>query len=227
MILLCRSGRTGSRRRGPTTFAGPGHRASHGRQPGFEARAGCGSQDRGAAPGGCGKFDLSSPPVLSQRDIVPTINCTPTCYDPFAYTTTNGTASAGLSRQLEARALLGLSLSAQHTSGSFSPDNSPEPITGTAAGAAWPTLTDYYQANLTLSFSHPLWRGFGTEIALADLRRARIQQDIAELARQMRACNVVRDVAIAYWELAYATQALAIRRSAVELAEEQLRITLP
>jgi outer membrane protein TolC len=42
----------------------------------------------------------------------------------------------------------------------------------------------------------------------------------------MRACNVVRDVAIAYWELAYATQDLAIRRSAVELAEEQLRVTL-
>jgi outer membrane protein TolC len=173
-----------------------------------------------------GKFDLQlTAQLLSQRDIVPTINCTPSCYDPFAYTTTSGTASAGLSRQLETGGLLGLSLSAQHTSGFFSPDNSPEPITGTAASAAWPTLTDYYQANLTLAFSHPLWRGFGTEIALADLRRARIQQDIAELARQMRACNVVRDVAIAYWELAYATQALAIRRSAVDLAEEQLRIT--
>jgi len=41
----------------------------------------------------------------------------------------------------------------------------------------------------------------------------------------MRAANVLRDVITAYWELAYATQDLAIRRSAVDLAREQLRIT--
>jgi outer membrane protein TolC len=41
----------------------------------------------------------------------------------------------------------------------------------------------------------------------------------------MRAANVLRDVVAAYWELAYATQDLAIRRSAVDLAREQLRIT--
>jgi outer membrane protein TolC len=92
-----------------------------------------------------------------------------------------------------------------------------------------PTYSQYngttYQSNLALAFTHPLLRGLGTEVALANVRKARIERDIAELNRQMRACNVVRDVAIAYWELAYATQDLAIRRSAVALAQEQLRIT--
>jgi outer membrane protein len=48
---------------------------------------------------------------------------------------------------------------------------------------------------------------------------------MALLQRQMRACNVIRDVIIAYWELAYATQNLAIVLSALELAQEQLHTT--
>jgi len=82
-----------------------------------------------------------------------------------------------------------------------------------------------YDSSLTLTFTHPLLRGLGTEIAQANLRKARIQADMAQLARQMRACNVVRDVVVSYWELAYATQDLAIRRSALELGQEQLHAT--
>jgi outer membrane protein TolC len=82
-----------------------------------------------------------------------------------------------------------------------------------------------YSSGLALTFSHPLLRGFGTEVTLANLRKARIQQDAAQLGRQMRACNVMRDVVVAYWELAYATQDLVIKRSALDLAQEQLRIT--
>jgi outer membrane protein len=83
----------------------------------------------------------------------------------------------------------------------------------------------FYNGTLDLTFNHPLLRGFGTEIAQANVRRQRIQADLALLNRQMRAANVIRDVINAYWELAYATQLLAIRRSAVEQAREQLRIT--
>lgn len=83
----------------------------------------------------------------------------------------------------------------------------------------------YYSSNLGLTFTHPLLRGLGAEFTQANIRRQRIERDIALLNRQMRAANVVRDVITSYWELAYATQDLAIRRSAVELAREQLRIT--
>lgn len=82
-----------------------------------------------------------------------------------------------------------------------------------------------YNSNLGLVFTHPLLRGFGTEVTLARVRRERINNDIALLNRQTRAANVLRDVLTGYWELAFATQDLAIRRSAVELAREQLRVT--
>lgn len=83
----------------------------------------------------------------------------------------------------------------------------------------------YYVNTWSLTFSQPLLRNFGREIATANLRSARVQKDLALLSRQTRAAVVLRDVVAAYWELAYATQELAIRQSAVELAREQLRIT--
>lgn len=95
---------------------------------------------------------------------------------------------------------------------------------GTVVGGPLRDCT-FYRSNLGLTFNHPLLRGFGAEIVQANLRRQRVQKDIALLNRQIRAANVVRDVVSSYWELAYATQELAIRQSAVDLAREQLRIT--
>jgi outer membrane protein len=79
--------------------------------------------------------------------------------------------------------------------------------------------------NVSLSFSHPLLRGFGREIAEANLRKQRISRDLALLNRQAHAANDLRDTIIAYWELAYQAQDLAIRHSAEDLARDQLRIT--
>jgi outer membrane protein TolC len=160
-----------------------------------------------------GQFDVRLNAQLgSQHDVTLAIPCGPNCTDLSAGTTTTRGFGLGLSRDLETGGRLSLTGAAQQISLTDIPDTSL--LSGTL-----------YQSNLALTFTHPLLRGFGTEIALANVRKARIEQDIAGLNRQMRACNVVRDVAIAYWELAYATQDLAIRRSAVELAQEQLRIT--
>jgi outer membrane protein TolC len=82
-----------------------------------------------------------------------------------------------------------------------------------------------YGSSVELGFNHPLLRGFGSEIAQANIRRQRVQRDQALLNRQMQASNIIRDVINTYWGLSYATQDLAIRRSAVELAQEQLRVT--
>jgi outer membrane protein TolC len=159
-----------------------------------------------------GQFDVRlNARLASQREVVPAIDCGPTCTDLSAGTTTTTTAGLGLSRDLETGGRLSLGGIVQR--GALAPAT-PQFLSG-----------DVYQSNLALTFTHPLLRGLGTDVALANVRRARIEQDLAELNRQMRACNVVRDVAIAYWELAYATHDLAIRRSAVALAEEQLRIT--
>jgi outer membrane protein len=160
-----------------------------------------------------GQFDVRLDARLgSERAVTPAIACGPGCTDLSAGTTTTNSFGLGLSRELETGGRLSLTGSAQRIAISDLADASF--LSGTL-----------YQSNLALVFTHPLLRGFGSEIALANVRKARIEQDIAELNRQMRACNVVRDVAIAYWELAYATQDLAIRRSAVELAQDQLRIT--
>ena len=82
-----------------------------------------------------------------------------------------------------------------------------------------------YDSSLGLRFTQPLLRGLGPEFARANIHRAEIQKDQALLNRQMRAANVLRDVINTYWGLSYATQDLAIRRSAVDLAREQLRVT--
>ena len=94
---------------------------------------------------------------------------------------------------------------------------------GSPAGVA--TTCTFYNSQFDLTFNHPLLRGLGTDVTQANVRKQRIQKDLALLNRQMRAANVLRDVVTGYWELAYATQDLAIRRSAVDLAREQLRIT--
>lgn len=149
-----------------------------------------------------------------QRDDTPWL-CTdrPTgCEDGTAGRTTTTTFELGISRKLESGGSLRLSGQGNFFS-SVVPQASPY-YDGT-----------YFDSRLALTFTHPLLRGFGAEITLANSRKARIQQDMALLGRQMRACNVVRDVAIAYWELAYATQDFAIKQSAVNLAQEQLRTT--
>jgi outer membrane protein len=82
-----------------------------------------------------------------------------------------------------------------------------------------------YNTSAGLNLVQPLLRGFGPSFALANVRRQTVQKDQALLSRQMRASLVLRDVVNTYWSLSYATQDLAIRRSAVDLAREQLRVT--
>jgi outer membrane protein TolC len=161
-----------------------------------------------------GRFDVVLDAGLDvRRDLYPPLSCAPPCLDLTTTTTTTTTAARlGLSRGLESGGTLRLAGQANRTTAEVPADS------GLFSGT-------YYSSGLALTFSHPLLRGFGTEVTLANLRKARIQHDAAQLGRQMRACNVLRDVVVAYWELAYATQDLAIRRSALDLAQEQLRIT--
>ncbi|MES1210168.1 MAG: TolC family protein, partial [Pseudomonadota bacterium] len=87
------------------------------------------------------------------------------------------------------------------------------------------TVCTYHSSSLALTFTHPLLRGFGAEVTLANLRKQRILRDTELLNRQAQAAVVIRDVVTTYWELGYAADDLAIRRSAVKLAEEQRRYT--
>ncbi|HVR04141.1 MAG TPA: TolC family protein [Polyangia bacterium] len=82
-----------------------------------------------------------------------------------------------------------------------------------------------YSPSAVLTFTQPLLRGFGREIAEANLRKTSIGRDLALLNRQAQAANSARDTIIAYWELAYQTQDLEIQRFSEKLAREQLRTT--
>ena len=160
-----------------------------------------------------GQFDvLLDADLGTKRDLVPPLSCTPPCQDLPLVKNTTTTFGLGLARGLESGGALRLTALASRATSNAPADSGLLPGT-------------YYTSGLALTFTHPLLRGFGTEVTLANLRKTRIQNDAAQLGRQMRACNVLRDVVVAYWELAYATQDLAIKRSALDLAEEQLRIT--
>jgi outer membrane protein len=150
------------------------------------------------------RFQRSTQPPLTAQDIV------------SGYTNDFG-FDLGLQRNLESGGQLRLSLQNDvfNTNARLS--------CGSPTGVA--TTCTYYNSQFDLLFTHPLLRGFGTEVAEANIRRNKIQKEVALMTRQMDAANTLRDVITAYWELSYATQALAISNSAVDLAREQLRIT--
>lgn len=72
-----------------------------------------------------------------------------------------------------------------------------------------------------LTLKQPLLRGFGRDVAEADLNVARVQRTSAEHTRDRVASELVRDSLTAYWELWYATHAVGIQQAARELAARQ------
>lgn len=84
------------------------------------------------------------------------------------------------------------------------------------------STSEQYSPALQLSIEQPLLRGFGVDVARAERRRARAGRSIASAEREGLAASLVRDVASAYWALAYARQQLEIRNLSVAAAREQL-----
>ena len=165
-----------------------------------------------------GQFDLILGSDLGlARKVTPTVcnSNDPQCTkDPGSGQTTTTTGDIYASRALETGGQLKLALVGSQVKSA--------PALSTDATS---TAQTTYRAGLVLTFTQPLLRGFGREIAEANLRKARIDTSRAEQTRRMTANNVLRDVVIAYWELAYATADIEIKRSALGLAREQLRIT--
>jgi outer membrane protein TolC len=141
--------------------------------------------------------------------------------DTTAGSATSPVLNLAVGRVLETGGKLSLNLQGRRTTSTqfFT-------CTGTAPVGMPPDVRcDIYQPNVSLSFTQPLLRGFGREITEANLRRRRINQNLALLNRQARAANDVRDTIIAYWELAYQAKDLEIRHSAEALARQQLATT--
>lgn len=147
--------------------------------------------------------------------------------DATAGSATSPVLNLAVGRALETGGKLSLNLQGRRTSSTqrftcTGTTNALDPITNVPLP---PVSCDIYQPNVSLTFTQPLLRGFGREITEANLRRQRINQSLALLNRQARAAVDVRDTIIAYWELAYQTKDLEIRRSAEALARQQLATT--
>ncbi|HQY06348.1 MAG TPA: TolC family protein [Lacunisphaera sp.] len=80
-------------------------------------------------------------------------------------------------------------------------------------------LNPAYDADLTLSARQSLLRGFGTAINRANLDRAKIGLDRANLDLKATALDVIQDTENAYYNLAFAREQLAVRNFSYALAQ--------
>ena len=75
------------------------------------------------------------------------------------------------------------------------------------------------------TFRQPLVRGLGPAVARAERHKAAIDATSGEQQAELEAATFLRDLAFAYWELAYAHDQLATSRESLDLANEQLAQT--
>jgi outer membrane protein TolC len=80
-------------------------------------------------------------------------------------------------------------------------------------------------ASLRATLKQPLSRGFGPAVALANEKRADLQATEATVKAQLTAEEMVRDLVIAYWDLALTSYTLDVRNQSLELAKKQDDLT--
>lgn len=96
---------------------------------------------------------------------------------------------------------------------------------GGGAGTNPLEFMDMNQTALRLTFKQPLGRGFGSKVALAPERKAQLEFSEATIKAQIAAEEMIRDLVIGYWEVAYASYAVDVQRQAVDLAKKQEKLT--
>ncbi|MEZ4359543.1 MAG: TolC family protein [Kofleriaceae bacterium] len=79
-------------------------------------------------------------------------------------------------------------------------------------------------ARAGVSLSQPLLRGLAAT-GQHTVRRARAQRDSAQYAAELAAEEALRDIVVAYWELAYATEAATVAEKSFALGRQQLEQT--
>jgi outer membrane protein TolC len=90
------------------------------------------------------------------------------------------------------------------------------------------TLAEYqtrHTTNAMLSFTQPLLRGLGSDVALSKERKADFLYSEATLNAQVEAEKSILDLVISYWELAYQAHEVNARLDSLELAERHEKLT--
>lgn len=78
------------------------------------------------------------------------------------------------------------------------------------------------RASLNLEFTQPLLRDFGTDVNLANVRRAESEIRVADLQTRSAIYDLLQNTELAYWRVSDAYERLALNESNIDLAERQL-----
>jgi outer membrane protein TolC len=76
------------------------------------------------------------------------------------------------------------------------------------------------QSTLSFSFSQPLLNGFGLAVGTRNIRIAKNNRKIADLAFTQQAITTVTNTITAYWELAFARENVKVQQQAVTVAQK-------
>jgi outer membrane protein len=76
------------------------------------------------------------------------------------------------------------------------------------------------QSTLSFSFSQPLLNGFGLTVNTRNIRIAKNNRKIADLAFAQQAITTVTNTITAYWELAFAQENVKVQQQAVTVAQK-------
>jgi outer membrane protein TolC len=80
------------------------------------------------------------------------------------------------------------------------------------------TCSPCFSSGLQASFTQPVWRNFKIDNTRAQIRNNEISQDIAEINLSGQEVAILAQVRNAYWELAYARQAVEAAQQSLDLA---------
>ncbi len=78
------------------------------------------------------------------------------------------------------------------------------------------------RASLSLEFTQPLLRDFGSDVNLAPVRRAKSQARVADLRTRNTVLDLLQKIENAYWQLSDAHQRRNLRQSNLELSQKLL-----
>jgi outer membrane protein TolC len=141
------------------------------------------------------------------------------------------TGSLGLGRRLPTGGSLDFQVGVTHSVTEFNvPDSviqalNVNPPAGTNANGEYYETQNRDFATLKATLKQPLARGFGPKVALAQEKKADLAATEATVKAQLAGEEIVRDVVIAYWELAYQAEEVNVRQQALDLARKQEQLT--
>ena len=80
-----------------------------------------------------------------------------------------------------------------------------------------------YAANMNLTYTQPLLRGFRTDQRRTQLAVSLINRDIGDIDLEQTIINTLASVQSRYWDLVYAIASVAVQEQALALAEQLVR----